>query len=113
MRQRWQAKLQAVKLELQRRLHRPIPEAGAYLRAIVGGHVNYYGVPMNAHAITSFHRAIGRLWHRILQRRSQSARVSWNRMERLIRRWLPPARVCHPYPLARFGVVTQGKSRMR
>jgi len=23
-------------------------------------------------------------------------------MERLIQRWLPPARVCHPYPLVRF-----------
>lgn len=113
MRQRWQAKLQAVKLELRRRLHLPIPEVGAYLRAIVRGHVNYYGVPMNAHAITSFHRAVGRLWHRMLLRRSQTARVPWSRMERLIRRWLPPARVCHPYPLVRFGVVTQGKSRMR
>ena len=113
MRQRWQAKLQAVKLELRRRLHLPIPEVGAYLRAVVRGHVNYYGVPMNAHAITSFHRAVGRQWHRMLQRRSQTARVPWSRMERLIRRWLPPARVCHPYPLVRFGVVTQGKSRMR
>jgi RNA-directed DNA polymerase len=113
MRQRWQAKLQAVKLELRRRLHRPIPEVGAYLRAVVRGHVNYYGVPMNAPAITSFHRAIGRLWRRTLLRRSHTARVPWSRMERLIRRWLPPARVCHPYPLVRFGVVTQGKSRMR
>jgi RNA-directed DNA polymerase len=113
MRQRWQAKLQAVKLELRRRLHLPIPEVGAYLRAVVRGHVNYYGVPMNAPAITSFHRAIGRVWRRILQRRSQTARVPWSRMERLIRRWLPPARVCHPYPLVRFGVITQGRSRMR
>jgi RNA-directed DNA polymerase len=102
MRQRWQAKLQAVKLELQRRMHLSIPEVGAYLRAVVRGHVNYFGVPMNTPAITSFHRAIGRLWRWVLQRRSQTARVPWQRMERLIRRWLPPARVCHPYPLTRF-----------
>ena len=102
MRQRWQAKLQAVKLELQRRMHLSIPEVGAYLRAVVRGHVNYYGVPMNTPAITSFHRAIGRLWRWVLQRRSQTARVPWQRMERLIRQWLPPARVCHPYPLTRF-----------
>ena len=37
----------------------------------------------------------------------------WRRMMRYIARWLPPARICHPYPLVRLGVVTQGKSRMR
>jgi hypothetical protein len=40
-----QAKLQAVKLELRRRLHLSIPEVGAYLRAVVRGHVNYTGSP--------------------------------------------------------------------
>ena len=37
MRQRLQAKLQAVKAELRRRMHSPIPEQGAYLRSVVGG----------------------------------------------------------------------------
>ena len=45
MRTRWQAKLRAVKTELRRRLHQPVPEQGAYLRAVVLGHVRYYGVP--------------------------------------------------------------------
>jgi len=27
-------------------------------------------------------------------------------MRRLIDRWLPPARTCHPYPLRRMGVIT-------
>ena len=44
MRKRWQAKLVAVKAELKRRLHDPIPEQGAYLRSIVLGHNRYYGV---------------------------------------------------------------------
>jgi RNA-directed DNA polymerase len=39
-------------------------------------------------------------------RRSQKARVLWDRMRRLIDRWLPPARTCHPYPLRRMGVIT-------
>jgi group II intron reverse transcriptase/maturase len=34
MRQRWQAKLRALKDELWRRMHTPIPEQGAYLRSL-------------------------------------------------------------------------------
>jgi group II intron reverse transcriptase/maturase len=113
MRTRWQAKLREVKAELKRRLHCPVPELGAYLRSVVMGHVNYYGVPMNGPAIGAFRKAIGWLWRCSLMRRSQTAFVPWNRMRRYIDRWLPPARVCHPYPLARFAVTTQGKSRMR
>ena len=45
MRTRWQAKLHAVKAELRQRLHQPVPEQGAYLRAVVLGHNRYYGVP--------------------------------------------------------------------
>src|SRR5258708_28492921 len=47
-----------------------------------------------------------RLWHRALSRRSQNGRVLWDRMRRLITRWLPPPTVCHPYPLRRMGVIT-------
>jgi RNA-directed DNA polymerase len=113
MRQRWQAKLKAVATELRRRLHQPIPEVGAYLRAVVRGHVQYYGVPMNTPALSAFRHGIGRVWRQVLGRRSQTAHVTWTRMLRLLQRWLPSVRVCHPYPLARFAVTTQGKNRMR
>jgi len=113
IRQRLQAKLQEVKAELRRRMHLSIPEQGAYLRAVVSGHVRYYGVPMNGRAISLFRWAVGRLWRRVLMRRSQTHRLPWRRRMRSLIRWLPPARICHPYPLVRLGVVTQGKSRMR
>jgi RNA-directed DNA polymerase len=113
MRTRWQAKLKAVKAELWRRLHEPIPVVGAYLRSVVRGHVHYYGVPMNGNSLGAFRRAIGRLWRRALNRRSQSHHLPWERMTRYIDRWLPPVRICHPYPLVRFGALTRGKSRMR
>jgi len=113
VRTRWQAKLKAVKLELRRRLHESIPAVGAYLRSVVGGHVRYYGVPMNGSSIGAFRTAIGWLWWRALKRRSQTHHLAWDRMRRYIDRWLPSARICHPYPLVRFGVVTQGRSRMR
>ena len=113
MRQRLQAKLAEVKLELRRRMHLPLPEQGVYLCAVVGGHVRYYGVPSNGPSIGIFRKQVGWLWWRCLKRRSQSHHLPWRRMARYLRRWLPPAHICHPQPLVRLGVITQGKSRMR
>ncbi len=106
IRKRLQAKLSEVSAELKRRMHDPVPEVGKWLRAVVGGHIRYYGVPMNSPALIIFRFEVGWRWHRALSRRSQNGRVLWDRMRRLIERWLPPARVCHPYPLRRLGVIT-------
>lgn len=106
IRKRLQAKLNAVKAELRRRMHDPIPEQGRWLRSVVGGHIRYYGVPSNGPALHRFRFQVGWLWHRALSRRSQNGRVLWDRMRRLIDGWLPRARVCHPYPLRRLGVIT-------
>jgi RNA-directed DNA polymerase len=106
IRTRLQAKLNVVKAKLRRRMHDPVPAVGTWLRSVVGGHIRYYGVPTNRHALHIFRFQVGRLWHRTLSRRSQNGRVRWDRMRRLIDRWLPPARVCHPYPLRRLGVIT-------
>ena len=106
MRQRLQAKLREVKAELTRRRHHPIPAVGTWLRSVVEGHLRYYGVPTNRPALQLFRFQVGRLWHQALSRRSQNGHVLWDRMRRLHTRWLPPARVCHPYPLRRLGVIT-------
>src|SRR5215469_2645378 len=113
MRQRWQAKLRALKEELRRRMHTPIREQGAYLRSVLLGHFRYYGVPMNGPALSAFRKAVGYLWRTVLRRRSQGNHLPWRRMRRYIAKWFPPARVCHPYPLVRLGAFTQGGSRMR
>ena len=115
MRQRLRAKLKELNVELQRRRHEPVRAQGAYLRTVVGGHVRYYGVPWNGPALGTFRKVAVWLWHRALARRSQKARrrLTWERMNHLVRRWVPPARICHPNPLARFPVMTRGGSRMR
>jgi group II intron reverse transcriptase/maturase len=110
---RLRAKLQAVKLELRRRMHRPIPEQGTYLRAVVAGHSRYFGVPCNGTRLRVFRFQVGRLWYRTLCRRSQRRRLNWRRMHRLLARWLPVPHICHPYPNQRLIVTTRGKSRMR
>jgi group II intron reverse transcriptase/maturase len=106
IKKRFRAKLQEVKAELRKRMHDPVPEVGAWLRSVVGGHIRYYGVPMNNHALYTFRYQVGRLWHHALWRRSQKHRITWERMYRLINRWFPPAHICHPYPLRRMGVIT-------
>lgn len=113
MRRRWQAKLREVRTELRQRLHRPIPEQGQYLRAVMLGHARYYGVPRNAPHLCAFHHALARCWRRMLMRRSQTGFVAWRRMQRLIAHWLPLPRICHPYPNQRLAWMTQGRSRMR
>ena len=106
IRARLQAKLGEVKAELKRRMHDPVPDVGKWLRAVVGGHFRYYGVPMNYPALTLFRSQVEWLWQRALSRRSQNGHVPWGRMRRLLDRHLPAPRIYHPYPLHRFGVIT-------
>jgi group II intron reverse transcriptase/maturase len=103
MRQRMLKKLKEVNLELRRRMHQPVDEQGRYVRALIRGHLNYYGVPLNSRAIRAFRTLVVRLWKKWLSRRSQRGHVTWDRMQRYIERWVPPAVICHPYPSARFG----------
>jgi len=110
---RWRAKLQEVKAELRRRLHNPIPEVGQWLGAVVRGHCQYYGIAGNARAIRRFRDEVTRLWHRALGRRSQKGQVTWARMKRLIARFIPPAKIVHPWPSVTFAVMTQGKNPVR
>ena len=97
--------------ELRRRLHDPGPEVGSWLRSVVGGHLRYYGVPTNSHALSLFRFRVGWLWARSMRRRSQKTRLTWERMSRLIDHWSPPPRVCHPYPLYRLGVIPEAGAR--
>jgi len=69
------------------------------LKSVVGGHIRYFGVPGNRYALAYFRFTVSNLWHHVLRRRSQKGRIPWERMKRLIQRWLPPAHIClsrHP-----------------
>ena len=100
------AKLKEIKAGLRRRMHEPVPQVGKWLKTVIEGHNRYYGVPSNTQSLSSFRFQVARRWFRSLRRRSQRTRLTWERMYRLIDRWLPPPRVHHPYPLRRLGVIT-------
>jgi len=106
MRKRLQAKLGEVKTELRQRMHQPIPEVGKWLSTVVGGHMRYFGVPLNYPALYLFRSQVGWLWQRVLSQRSQNGYVRWDRMRRLIDRWLPAPRIYHLHPRHLFGVRT-------
>ena len=98
-------KVKKVRETLLRKRHRPVSEQGAWLRAVMQGHFNYYGVPGNRKALDTFRKQIQLSWLYALRRRSQKARsLTWKRMEKLIATWLPTARIVHPYPSQRLCV---------
>ena len=103
---RMRAKLREINDQLKRRRHQPIPEQGQWLASVVRGHRAYYAVPGNTDAVAAFRTQATRYWYKALRRRSQRTRINWERMNRLTNRWLPPARVMHPFPEVRFAART-------
>jgi RNA-directed DNA polymerase len=110
---RMAGKLREVKADLMRRRHLPIPEQGRWLASVVRGHLAYYAVPGNIDTVAAFRTQATRHWYRALRRRSQRTSLNWERMNRLSIRWLPPVRIQHPWPDARFNAKTQGRSPVR
>jgi RNA-directed DNA polymerase len=106
-------KLISVKTEMRRRWHLSIPEQGRWLASVLTGHYRYYAVPDNIRALQAFREAVIRLWLKALRRRSQRSRMTWERMTRIADRWLPIARIHHPWPTTRFDAKTQGRSPVR
>jgi group II intron reverse transcriptase/maturase len=101
---RLRATLQRTKEKLQKRMHEQVSEQGQWLRAVIRGWSNYHAVPGNYQSLTRFQTAVGRLWHQVLRRRSQKGKRTWtwDRTQRLTRRWFPPRKILHPYPSERF-----------
>jgi RNA-directed DNA polymerase len=106
-------KLLAVKHEMAKRMHLPIPEQGRWLASVLSGHYRYYAVPDNIEALAAFRKGIIRHWLKTLRRRSQLHRLTWKRMGHLADQWLPQPRILHPWPEQRFAAITQGRSPVR
>ena len=107
-RDRLQAKLLAVKEEMRRRMHQPIPRQGEWLRGVVSGWFNYHAVPTNTRSLQTFRDCVIRLWLRSLRRRGQRDKTTWERMKRLADDFLPKPRILHPWPEQRFAVKHPG-----
>jgi hypothetical protein len=98
------AKLRAIKEELERRRHEPIPLQGKWLGQVVRGYFAYHAVPTNYRSLSAFRHYVTDLWRRALQRRSQRDRSTWERIAHLAADYLPKPRILHPWPSERFAV---------
>ncbi len=100
------SKLQELKRTLRERMHWSIPDIGKWLKSVITGHCRYYGVPWNGKSLTTFRSVLTRMWYKTLRRRSQKSRITWERMNRLAKRWLPIPFIRHPYPNECMRVTT-------
>ena len=110
---RMKAKLQAIKLELRRKMHEPMAQVGAWLKRVVDGYYRYHAVPGNLSTLSRFQWRLCCYWRHILRCRSQRRKPTWEQLRPIFERWIPPPRTLHPYPDVRFDARIRGRSRMR
>jgi len=102
---RLRTKLKEVREAIIRRRHEPVPVLGKWLRSVIQGHLNYFAVPGNRKAVDRFRTESNRAWLFALRRRSQKSRnLTWDRIKRLIKTWIPTAKTQHPFPNQRLCV---------
>jgi len=114
IRKRFQKKYKEIKIELKERMHDDVIKTGKWLRSVITGHGNYFGVPGNMDMVKEFYTQCVRAWLRVLRRRSHKARnLDWKRFKRYTEWLLKRPRMAHPFPEQRLGVRTRSRSRMR
>jgi group II intron reverse transcriptase/maturase len=101
--------LQAVKMELSKRMHDPIAKTGVWLKQMLIGHLNYYAVSGNSPSLWWYFNEVRRRWLKSLKRRSQRAFMSWEKFTSITDRFFPSIRILHPLPCHRFDARTRGK----
>lgn len=80
----------------RRNRHLPIATQHLALSAKVRGHYAYFGITGNARALSRFLYAVQRGWRKWLDRRSQRARMNWEKFSRLLKRYpLPLIKIVH------------------
>jgi RNA-directed DNA polymerase len=70
--------------------HRSVPEQQKMLASKLRGHTQYYGITGNGNTLSRFFQEVLRVWRKWLNRRSQRARLNWERFNRLL--------TCYPLP---------------
>lgn len=76
--------------------HKKVREQHSRLCSMLRGHYNYYGIQCNYGALKALHQNTRRSWQKWLNRRSQKAKMNWEKMAKLLERWpLPPPRIVH------------------
>jgi hypothetical protein len=113
VRKRLEAKLQKIKQTLRSRMHEPVLQVGEWLKRVLDGHYQYFGVPGNWASLGLFRERIARYWGRSYDdarkpgKSLSSGWVVFSNAGCLVPGWCTLTRSsASPLPI-------QGKSRMR
>jgi len=100
-RKRMIRKLKQLRLEMRRRMHTPVKDQWQWLSAVLRGHYSYYGLTGNSRAIKCYFQEVVAHWQRMLNRRSQKAKMNGVRFYQLLKRFpLPTPTLVDPYRVA-------------
>jgi RNA-directed DNA polymerase len=77
-------KLKAIREDMLDRMHTPVREQHRWLRQVLRGHYQYYGVIFNYRALRMFKDCVVGLWRKMLGKRSQKGRVTWASYNKLL-----------------------------
>jgi group II intron reverse transcriptase/maturase len=97
-RKRFGRTLQRIRGWLREHRHAPVDVQWRRLSAFLEGHYQYFGVTGNIDALKRLAWETGRSWRKNLDRRSQKAKMTWERFNRLLERYpLPAPHLPHSY----------------
>lgn len=102
VKRRLRAALAKVKAELRARMHDPIGAVGAWLGTVISGYDRYHAISGNWDALKTFRAEIMRYWLKVLRRRGQKRRMTWERFGPIVKAWIPAPKILHAYPNKRF-----------
>ena len=87
------AKRQAAKAWIRSRMVMPVSETMERVAAVIRGHCNYYGVNGNLRSLYKFYEYMRYITHKMLNRRSQRGRVTYEKFQRIWDYHVPRPRI--------------------
>jgi len=88
-------KLKAIREEMKHRMHAPLREQHRWLRQVLNGHYQYFGVIFNYRSLRVFKACVVKDWRKVLGKRSQKGCMNWANYRRLLIAFPLPEPVIH------------------
>ena len=77
-------KLKAIREEMKHRMHAPLREQHRWLRQVLNGHYQYFGVIFNYRSLRVFKACVVKDWRKVLGKRSQKGCMNWANYRQLL-----------------------------
>lgn len=90
---RFKRALKAIYQWCKKERHQPLREQQRTLSQKMRGHYAYYGITGNGSSLSGFACLVHRIWRKWLGRRKRDGRLTWDDLNRLLRRYALPAPV--------------------